>query len=87
VSGFSRNCFRKIEARAIVQITMTPSNDSARAARQLTPPGRLAHIARYRYGLHPLRPVQKKKSFGGRRNRLKRPDSDEEIQENPSEFL
>jgi hypothetical protein len=65
VSGFSSNCFRKIEAHAKVRPAMTPPIDSARATRRRTPPGGRALIVHHYLALYARDPGQKKKGLGG----------------------
>jgi hypothetical protein len=85
--GFSSNCFRKIEARATVPPVMTLPTDSAQTPRRRQPPASARElyiiIMNFNRGILDKR----KNALGGRRNTLKRLDSDKEIEENPRKFL
>jgi len=63
-SKFSSNCFRKIEARAMVT-AMTMPIDSARTTRRGTPPGSSAHIHHRHYFLKETESGTKEKMAWG----------------------
>jgi hypothetical protein len=85
--GFSSNCFRKIEARAKVRPAMTPQFDNSRATRRRTPPGLRIGIKHHHYAVNLGSRGKRKNGVGGRRNPLKRLDSDKGMQENQRVFL